>query len=508
MFIVISLLILALSLRGLPGNITPHEMTSNQWTIDGPFELSPERGRFALTFSLVENQSFSFSLPLAQFAIPDVGYFNGRYVSLFAPLVSFIIMPGYLIGKYFGASQVGAYSVIAIVALSNAILIRLISKRLGASTPAATLAGLVFLFATPAFAYAVNLYQHHLTTLLLLGSIYVLTQWKTIWSVAAVSFLFALAVPLDYPNLIILFPILLYTLTSIVEVITNKRSYTLKFHPSRTLGFLSVSLPLLFFVWFNLNSYQHPFKLSGTVPSVREIGPDGKPQHPQDLQTLTDVMSINRTHSREQSALGFFKTRNLRNGLYTHIISPDRGMIFYATVVLIYGIVGFILAYRYKFPLTGLLLSVVGANVLLYSMWGDPWGGWAFGSRYLIPTYAILAIYTGIALDQLKKSKLQLGIFGLVLVYSIAVNTLGAITSSMNPPKVEVWALEEVTGTVQKYTFERNWDFLNRDQSKSFIYQTIAWKYLFAQEYYLMLVALLATFSGWTLYQLRKTYTL
>src|SRR3990167_9827779 len=97
--------ILALGIRGLSGNPTAEELNSFQWKDSGPLELSPERGRFALLYSIVEDNSLQFSLPIARFATPDLGLSpDGKYVSLFAPAVSFIAIPGYVIGKYFGAS--------------------------------------------------------------------------------------------------------------------------------------------------------------------------------------------------------------------------------------------------------------------------------------------------------------------------------------------------------------------------------------------------------------------
>jgi hypothetical protein len=112
--ILISALILGLSLRGHLGNPTATELNNNYWKDNGPLELSPERGRFALLYSLAEDHSFFFSLPLARFATPDLGYENGHYVSLFAPAVSFFAIPGYLIGKALGASQAGSVSVICL----------------------------------------------------------------------------------------------------------------------------------------------------------------------------------------------------------------------------------------------------------------------------------------------------------------------------------------------------------------------------------------------------------
>src|SRR5258708_25211290 len=98
--------ILALSVRGIAGNPTQNELDNPSLKEDGPCELSPERGRFALLYSIVENNSFTFDVPIARFATPDLGTIHGNFVSLFAPGVSFVVIPGYLVGKIFGISQV------------------------------------------------------------------------------------------------------------------------------------------------------------------------------------------------------------------------------------------------------------------------------------------------------------------------------------------------------------------------------------------------------------------
>src|SRR5882672_6559460 len=86
--------ILFLTVRGLSGNPTITQLNTPYWVSTGPFELSNERGRFALTYSIVENHSFHMQPSLANFAAPDVGYWNHNYVSLFAPSVSMIGIPG------------------------------------------------------------------------------------------------------------------------------------------------------------------------------------------------------------------------------------------------------------------------------------------------------------------------------------------------------------------------------------------------------------------------------
>ncbi|HRP36858.1 MAG TPA: hypothetical protein PLS50_03535, partial [Candidatus Dojkabacteria bacterium] len=159
-------LVLFASIRGTAGIPTAEELNSPVWKEQGPFELSPERGRYALTYSIIEDKSFDFSIPVARFTTPDLGFTDGKFVSLFAPGVSFLVIPAYIVGLYLGMSQVGTYSAIAVYAILNFILIRQISKLLGASNPASVIAGMTFIFATPAFAYGVSLYQHHISTFL------------------------------------------------------------------------------------------------------------------------------------------------------------------------------------------------------------------------------------------------------------------------------------------------------------------------------------------------------
>lgn len=178
--------ILSLSLRGQTGNPNSKDLLTSNWQGEGPFELSPERGRFALVYSLVEEGSVKFSQETGKFASPDVAIIENKYVSLFAPLLSFAAVPGYLAGKYLGSSQVGAFAVVSLFALFNVIIIRSIAIRLGAHPIAATIGSLIFIFATPGFSYAVNLYQHHLSTFLVLFSIYLLIRFDNFWSLLGV----------------------------------------------------------------------------------------------------------------------------------------------------------------------------------------------------------------------------------------------------------------------------------------------------------------------------------
>lgn len=492
LFIIFCAAILLLSLRGIPGNPTSKDLNYDHWKDNGPLELSPDRGRFALTYSIIEDKSFYFSVDIARFATPDLGFANGNYVSLFAPGVSYIIIPGYLLGKSIGASQVGSFAIIALFALTNVILLRAIAIKLGANKIAATLSSLIFIFATPAFTYAVTLYQHHISTFLILLSIYVLLKWKNVWSLLLVWFLAAASIPIDYPNLFLMFPIALYALGRIIITKVDEEKITVNFKLAAITTIISAAVPLLFFMYFNKMSYGNPFQFSGTIPSVKAIDNEGRPALPNEFgQEKKDTLIS--PEKQEKSAVRFFNSRNILEGLNTHFVSQDRGIIFYSPVIL-FSVVGIIFAYRSKMPMYTLFLAIIGVNITLYSMWGDPYGGWAFGSRYLIPTFAIASIFIAIALTHLKKNILFLSLFSIFAIYSIAVNTLGAITSSRIPPKVEALPLEKISGREEKYTYARDIDFLNNNRSKSFVYSTFVGSYLTAWQYYYLITLSIITF--------------
>lgn len=485
--------VLIVSLRGNVGNPSMTQLSTLEWKGDGPFELSPERGRFALIYSIVEEKSVFFSRSTAEFASPDVGVNDGKYVSIFAPLLSFLVAPGYLIGKAFGMAQIGTFFVISLFALINVILLRSIAIKLGANPLAASIGSLVFIFGTPAFAYAVNLYQHHISTFLLLISIYALLRFKNFISSVVIFLALGFSIPLDYPNLFILAPLAIYAGLKTFSIEKIKQKISFRVNVYKIFIPLVMIVPILSFLWFNQVSYGNPFKLSGTVQPAN-LGV-------KNIEAAVDVDKLTGEEAEgDRSAVGFLETRNILNGFYILFVSPDRGIIYYSPVIL-FGIVGFFLAYKRNLPYLGLFGSVIGANILLYSMWGDPWGGWAFGSRYLIPTYAILAIFISLLLTYWRKKIWLIVPFVIVAIYSIAVNTLGAITTSALPPQIQVLELEKLSGVIQRYTYQKNWEFLLAGNSKSFVYQEFLKGTISPVQFYEILTLLIVlALSGLCLY--------
>lgn len=497
-FLIFCFIILAVSIRGLPGNPTTADLLTAKWRSEGPFELSPERGRYAITYSVIEDGSVLFSPELARFVLPDVGFRDGNYVSLFAPALSFITIPGYLLGQVFGFAQVGSFAVITVFALLNTLLIKKISVLLGAGQKASILASLVFLFSTPAYAYAVNLYQHHVTTALILLSLLLTIKKQNLISYILIFFMFALGVSLDYPNFFILSPFIIQlTFNKIINIKNKNNEVILKLRPQILVGLIGVVIPLAFFLGFNYISYGSPLNMLGgsSIETVSSIDKDGLPSFDSEYDEFEPEIQ----ESYEgRSRFSYLKARNMVNGLYIHLLSPDRGVLYFTPVIFI-GVVGIFVLYKSRNKHLPLLLSIVGINLILYSMWGDPWGGWAFGSRYLIPSYAIMSIFIAMALTKYSRNILFLLVFAILFVYSTAINTLGAITTSAIPPKVQAIPLEALTGREEKYNYRRSWDYLNQNGSKSFVYQTYLEDIIDARDFYTILVVAISLVALGTL---------
>jgi len=393
--------------------------------------------------------------------------------------------------QIFGVSQVGGFATLSFFGAVNLLLIYLIVTKLTSKKLAGLIAGFGFLFATPAFVYAVSLYQHHISTFLILMAFYALISWNNFWSYGLIFFLCAMSIPVDYPNLILMFPIGLAAFLKLFHLSSIKNKISVRINYIRILSVFFVIIPLLFFMWFNKNSYGNPLQFSGTVGGVHEIDANGNPTSPKKTQ-FEDVTAFVNPEAQKKTATGFFKSRNMLNGFYIHLISPDRGIVYFAPIIL-FGLYGLYLMHKKDEKYLGVLVGVVAANITLYSLWGDPWGGWAFGSRYLIPSYSIMSIFIGYALTNVKRVWIFAILMLPIMVFSTSVNTLGAITSNANPPQVEADALSKLSGKNERYSFDRNWEYLNNIGSKSFVYQTWLSNKIPAVNYYYVIAGSLIT---------------
>ena len=103
-------------------------------------------------------------------------------------------------------------------------------------------------------------------------------------------------------------------------------------------------------------------------------------------------------------------------GIVTLLVSRDRGLIFFFPVFL-FAIHGIYVVLKAKNSYIYVALAVIVLNILVYAAYDDPWGGWAFGPRYLIISTPLLATLCGIAFEHLtnKHNAAKLLFFILVI---------------------------------------------------------------------------------------------
>lgn len=457
-------------------------LNSNDWTENGPLELSPERSRFALLYSLVENRSFQFTPEVARLATPDLGYKNGKFVSLFAPGTSILMIPGYVLGSKFDASHLGATLVISLFALFNTMLIWKLVIMLGGSKLSGFIASFIFITATPAFNYAGIIYQHHLSSFMLLSALSLSLMPVSLLRLGLILFIFTFSAIIDVPNAFFMLPIVIYCAWRLIKIELTKKMIKISFNPVYLISGLFALVPILIYFGINYASYGNAFQLSNTVTHIQALDEKGLPVigRGADERARSDIANL---ESRKRSALNFFKARHLINGLYAFTVSPDRGVLIFTPIVIL-GVLGLFELYKKKPKFAQVLIGIIIINLLVYSMRSDPWGGWAFGSRYLIPSYAILSLTLGMALDVYRRKLLFILPVILLAGYSIYVNTSGALSTSANPPQVEVLGLEVLTNRQERFSFDRNIEYLQNGKSKSFIYKTFLKETISPWDYY------------------------
>ena len=431
--------------------------------VGGPFEASNSTSRYALTESISKYKTFIFNKDEAKFSSPDVTEYGGKFFSTFTPGVSFIGVPFYLIGSLVGLPQIFTYFSVLIFSVFNLFLVAKLARKFGANLYAGILSGFIFLFATNALPYSLAFTQHPMSVTFILLALLNALGKRTIKNNILLGAYAGLALLIDIPNIIIMAPIILYVLFFHINIkkINDKFNLNFKF---AGLFFLVGIIPLIIlFGAYNLKTTGSFTKIGQTIgrsdyfrlqsPNQNNLS-STQANEKQDKNYLIDVP---------------FQTRNQINGFYTLLLSNERSWLYYSPIILL-GILGLILAYRNPKTSTVARLgaSILSFNIVTYSMFGDPWGGWAYGPRYLIPGAAILAAGLGPVLLIWKKKPIFFVLFFLLFSYSVYVNTLGALTTNSIAPKVEAVNLKPAI----PYTYEYNLKFIDENRSGNLIYNS------------------------------------
>jgi len=451
----ITIFLLVLAVKGDRGNPI-YFQSELDGRLGGPFESTGSNSRYALTWAIVEQRTIFFDIGLARFAAPDLVKYHGKYFSAFLPGVSFLGVPFYWLGKLIGLPQLITYSLTMVLALINAALVAKIARKFGVDTLTSWLSGLIFLFATNALAYALTFTQHQASLTLILLAVINAMGGRTLWKNVGLGLILGMGLLIDIPNVIILSPLVMYVLMKHLDImhVGERVKLSLQF-----IGFGIVIgiLPLVLLLgWYNYQTTGSPTLIAQLI---------GRSNYPPPANPLPKK-PVDKPESIYEQKL-VLNSRNLWQGFYILLVSNERG-IFYYSPILVLGCLGWYLAFK-NGRARGLTLTILGMiliTVLNYAMFLDPWGGWAFGPRYLIPVSALLSIFIGFSVNRYKTNPLFVCLFLVLLTYSLWVNILGALTTNEIPPQVE--AVNLITPI--PYTYEYNLQLLQKNFSSSLIF--------------------------------------
>lgn len=466
--LLISVVLIALAIKGnLDEQQLAYQTTKNS-EVGGPFESTNSNSRFALVESIVEYGSFYLTDELAKFSAPDIVYHNGQYFSIFTPGVSFAAIPFYIVGKMYGIPQLGAYSLNLFLLILNMYLVAYLARKIGAGFAASLLSGFLFVFATNSIAYALTLTQHQLSVTIILLAVINLKGQRTVPNNIVLGLLYGAGLLVDIPNGIMLLPAILYALKKHLTVIhQNSIKVTINFI------FLAMLLGLIPFLgvygWYNKSLTGDSFAIAQFV---------GRSDYP----ATADNPEILKPEIDPYADKLPYSSRGFLNGYYTLFLSNERSWFYYSPVVL-FGLFGLVQAYRNPNQRNQstivLMISIAAINGLSYSMFGDPWGGWSFGPRYLIPAAALLSVGIGTGIQKINKNPIAAFIFFILVLFSITITAFGTMSTNAIPPRVEAEALPEPI----PYTYQYNIDRLKQNKSSSLIYNMYFAKSLTALQY-------------------------
>jgi hypothetical protein len=475
----VGIILYTLTLRGVYGNPPGGSIKNNLDQATKPFELSPERDRYVLILSLAENKSFALSKVLANAAYPDDGYYQGRIYIFFAPGISLLALPFYLLGKMFHLAQVASYFAIALFASATLVFLFKIARNICKMPVGSALAApLIFAFGSSSWSYAITLYQHHVTTFFIIASFYAVWKFKQnkkcswLWGVFVWTN-YALAILVDYPNAILMLPVMIYFFFTSLQLIQNYKAITFSLRK----GFILTIIPFIMITclhgYYNQVNFGSWKSLSSSLTDYKDIVEHNlltKKNGQQQIKAIQD----------SKQPVSFFKEENVTNGLYILLFSDERG-IFYYSPIFILALLGIFSALKHPTMEMSILVASIAVNIFLYSSFGDPWGGWAFGARYLIPAMAILSLFVALWLSKYG-NVLYIKLTAFILfIYSAAVALLGALTTNALPPKVEAAPLK----IPDTYTW--NMRFLQNGASSSFMYNTFFSSHISLIDFYIIL---------------------
>lgn len=493
---ILGLLFYTLTLRGVYGSPDSNAIKKGLDHVTSPFESSHERGPYVLMLSLIQHHSFGFDQNSANVAYPDVGYYNGKYFIFFPPGISLLIIPLFLLGQHLNLGQVGAYFTISLFATAILVFLFKIGKDMFKfpSWIALTVA-LIFGFATTAWSYASTIYQHQVTVFFIVASFYAVWKFKQqgknswVWAIF-VWFNYGFAILVDYPDALLMLPIIVYFFLVSFKFLRKRNIASLSFR----LSFLLTALVFIIITglhgYYNYKNFGGWTKLSGGLVGYKEIKQEQKLTPAQRKAVFAAVQ-------QKKQPVKFFREDNIINGLYELLVSIDRGIFLYSPIFIL-AVLGIFITLPYLTMESSVLLGIIVADVFLYASFGDPYGGWSYGPRYMIPAMSALSLFIGMWLTKVNHYLWARIVTFFLFALSSAIALLGALTTNLVPPKVEAVPLHI------RYDFLANLTYITKGTTGDFIYNQFLNHTITLTAYYFLLYEVLLIFVYCVLFILPK----
>ena len=324
-----------------------------------------------------------------------------------------------------------------------------------------------------------TMYQHHVTTFFILSGFYAVWKYSRqrhyswIWGVG-VWLNYGLALLIDYPNGFLMLPVMLYFFLSAWNVYKTDNVVTFSFRVSFLLTSVLFVLVTAWHGYFNYTHFGSPLKVSGSITGYKDI------KEKKLLEKKGGQEEIKKI-SEKKGPVSFFKEENVINGMNTLLFSSDRGLLFYSPIFFL-AFLGILFSLGTISTEKTVLLSLIGANFFLYSSWGDPWGGYAYGPRYLIPSMAMLSLFIPVWITKARHTISAKLITALLFIYSAAIALLGVLTTNAVPPKIEAIYFHV------PYNYLVNIRYLLDNKSSSFLYNYVFKHTVSLTDYYWILL--------------------
>ncbi len=486
------LVMYALTVRGVPGNVTTSEEYKKLSAASGPFESSHERAPYMQYLEITQNHRYDLTKEQADFATPDVGFSKGKFFSYFPPGISWLLIPLHAVGNNFNLGLVFSYFTMCIFSvLALYFIFKILNNIFKTPMWASLFAVMGVGFGTIFWNFSITIYQHTMTVFLFVSAFYAVWKYKQnqtfswIWA-CYVWIAYAFSFFIDYPNAVLLLPVIVYFFVVSLQVQKDEQGYRFGIRPAilwTFLIFVGIGIYHLHYNKINFGSYK---QFSNTLPRYET-------KNFNQLSNATPEEIAQKTGNVE----GVFQESSLIRGFFELTSAFDKGMFIFSPILILVFFAVFKLRKKLSLEL-GVLYAMIGINIFLYASFHDPWGGWAFGPRYIILAMAVIMIVISIWLGSSRKSVWVRLLAMILFAASSAITLLGTLTSNLVPPKVEADYFH------LKYGFMYDYQFLKMGKSGSFVYNAYLSSHISLEGYLIILYTILLISAGVILFILPR----